>query len=251
MENKSKETQTSKKTLTSLKSKRGGKRSGAGRPLGSGRYREPTSLIRVPNSLMPTVSDLLLSRIQETVIPLEGHLAESAKGKHIAISAHKTPSNDQEAALPLRYTFDHTISSVAHVADTRNAKPYEIPLYESRVAAGFPSPASEYEEGRIDLNTLLIRHPAATFLVRVQGESMIGAGIHPGDLLVVDRSLQAHHGLVIVAVVDGELTVKRLLKEKGQIILMPENPSFPPMPILENQDLMIWGVVTNVIHNLG
>ena len=131
------------------------------------------------------------------------------------------------------------------------AHPLKIPLYESRVAAGFPSPASEYEEGRIDLNSLLIRHPAATFLVRVQGDSMLNVGIHPGDLLIVDRSLQAAHGRIIVAVVDGELTVKRLSKEGDQVTLMPENPAFPPMPILENQDFMIWGVVTNVVHDLG
>jgi DNA polymerase V len=212
--------------------KRGGKRPGAGRPLGSGRYREPTTLVRVPNSMMPGLTELLLTRVQEP-------------------SMDRPASNDSRIPFPSKsYTFDETITSVEQVAE-HPAHPIKVPLYESRVAAGFPSPASEYEEGRIDLNTLLVRHPAATFLVRVQGDSMLNVGIHPGDLLIVDRSLQAVHGRIIVAVVDGELTVKRLSKEGGQVVLMPENPAFPPMPILEHQDFMIWGVVTNVVHGLG
>ncbi|MBN9565272.1 MAG: translesion error-prone DNA polymerase V autoproteolytic subunit, partial [Alphaproteobacteria bacterium] len=114
----------------------------------------------------------------------------------------------------------------------------------------FPSPASDYEEGKIDLNDMLIRHPAATFLVRVQGESMLGAGIHPNDILVVDRSLTPNPGRIVIAVVDGELTVKRLLKAHNQIILMPENEAFQPIHISDQQNFMVWGVVTNVIHSV-
>jgi len=125
-----------------------------------------------------------------------------------------------------------------------------IPLYESRVAAGFPSPASDYEEGRLDLNSLLVKHPAATFLVRVQGDSMINVGIHPHDILVVDRSVVAASGKIVIAVLDGELTVKRLLHQAGRAYLMPENDKYPPIEVLEGQHFSIWGVVTNVIHPL-
>jgi DNA polymerase V len=95
-----------------------------------------------------------------------------------------------------------------------------------------------------------VKHPDSTFLVRVVGESMQDAGIHPRDLLVVDRSLEAISGKVVIAVVDGELTVKRLRKHRNKLWLMPENPNFQPIEIGENMELHIWGVVTNVIHAL-
>jgi DNA polymerase V len=128
--------------------------------------------------------------------------------------------------------------------------PLELVLYGTRVAAGFPSPADDYVEGRLDLNQHLIRHPAATFFVRASGDSMLGAGIHPGDLLVVDRSLEPTHGKVVIAVVDGELTVKRLDIRDGRVRLLAENDRYPPIVFAENMDLQIWGVVTSVIHPL-
>ncbi|MCW5596598.1 MAG: translesion error-prone DNA polymerase V autoproteolytic subunit [Rhodocyclaceae bacterium] len=124
------------------------------------------------------------------------------------------------------------------------------PLFLSRVPAGFPSPAEDYVEGSLDLNEHLIQHKEATFFVRVKGESMIGAGIQNGDLLVVDRALEAVDGNIVIAVVDGELTLKRLSRRNGQVRLLPENPCFHPIEFNDDQSLEIWGVVTNVIHRV-
>ena len=131
----------------------------------------------------------------------------------------------------------------------------DLPIVASPVHAGFPSPAEDYIEGSLDLNRHLVRHPAATFIVRVQGESMTGAGIYPGDLLVVDRSLEPRDGHVVIAVVDGDLTVKRLKGRPGQWQLVAEHPDFPtiPMPTGEDGDgetSAIWGVVTNAVRDL-
>ncbi|KGF73850.1 peptidase S24 [Neosynechococcus sphagnicola sy1] len=125
-----------------------------------------------------------------------------------------------------------------------------LPLYMTPVTAGFPSPAEDYIEGRLDLNQYLIKHPAATFFVRVSGDSMKGAGIHPGDLLVVDRALEPTEGRIIIAVVNGELTVKRLRRRKGRLFLIPDNQNYPDLEIDEAMDFQVWGVVTNVIHPL-
>ena len=122
------------------------------------------------------------------------------------------------------------------------------PIFTSRVQAGFPSPADDYLEDQLDLNKHLIHHQEATFFVRAQGESMLNAGIHPGDILVVDKSLTAKSGKIVIAVVDGEFTVKRLYKYKGKITLKAENPDFDDIVINENNELIIWGVVTSVIH---
>jgi DNA polymerase V len=127
---------------------------------------------------------------------------------------------------------------------------YKQPLFKSGVSAGFPSPAADYEEGKLDLNKHLIRNPAATFFVRVNGDSMIGAGIHTGDLLVVDRSLEPADKSVVIAVVNGELTVKRIRIRKGKITLEPENENYPAQQITECVEFEVWGIVTNVIHAL-
>ena len=123
-----------------------------------------------------------------------------------------------------------------------------IPLFIERVSAGFPSPAENYIERQLDLNTHLIRHPAATFFVRVVGDSMLDAGIHPGDILIVDRSLEPTDEKVIIVVINGELTVKRLRKLKGRFLLVPENDSYQPITVEDGAELEIWGVVTTVIH---
>lgn len=127
---------------------------------------------------------------------------------------------------------------------------YTLPVFLGRLPAGFPSPADDYLEGKLDLNRHLIKHPAATFFVRVSGDSMIEAGIHTGDLLVVDRSLEARNGNVIVAALDGELTVKRLFKRGKTVRLVPANTNYQPIEIQSQQEFEIWGVVTNVIHAL-
>ncbi len=124
-----------------------------------------------------------------------------------------------------------------------------LPFYVSRIAAGFPSPADDHLEGAIDLNEQLVRHPAATYFVRVEGDSMTGAGIRHGDFLVVDRSLEPKSGSIVVAVVNGELTVKRLRVRGKRIWLMPENPDYRPIEIGEGADLVIWGVVAHAIRS--
>lgn len=127
---------------------------------------------------------------------------------------------------------------------------YKQPYFEAQVPAGFPSPAADYEEGRLDLNKHLIRNPAATFFVRVSGDSMLGAGIHPGDLLVVDRSLEPKDKNVVIAVLDGELTVKRIRIRRHKITLEAENKKFASREITADNQFEVWGVVTNVIHTL-
>ncbi len=124
-----------------------------------------------------------------------------------------------------------------------------VPLYTSRVPAGFPSPADDHLEDTLDLNEHLVQHPAATFFVRVQGDSMTGVGIHDGDLLVIDRSLEPKSGAIVVAVVNGELTVKRLKAEGGRVWLVPENPAYPPLEMGEGMELVIWGVVVHSVHS--
>ena len=128
------------------------------------------------------------------------------------------------------------------------AATYDLPFYQHLVPAGFPSPADDFLEERINLNTLLVQHPSATFFVKVSGNSMIHAGIHDKDLLIVDRSITPSHGKIVIAAVNGELTVKRLIIEDNKIILMPENPEFSPLEISTDTDFRLWGVVTNVIH---
>ncbi len=127
---------------------------------------------------------------------------------------------------------------------------YSVPLFNHKVSAGFPSPADDYVEGSIDLNRHLIKHPTATFCVRVSGDSMIDAGIHPGDILIVDRSLDVMHGRVVIAAIDNNLTVKRLYKKGSKILLVPENKKYKPIEMDESSEMVIWGIVTNVIHPL-
>lgn len=124
----------------------------------------------------------------------------------------------------------------------------KLPLVSASVEAGFPSPAEDHLERALDLNEELVRNPAATFFVRVKGESMRDAGIHAGDILVVDRSVMPSDRQIVVAMVDGEFTVKRFRKRNGRILLEAENPAYQPIEVGENQELTIWGAVTFVIH---
>ena len=124
----------------------------------------------------------------------------------------------------------------------------KLPCFASNIQAGFPSPADDYIEQQLDLNDLMIEHPSATFFVRVSGESMNGANIHTDDILVVDRSLKNVHGKIIIALVDGEFTVKRYVKNESGSYLIPENPDYPSLKIEKETDFQVWGVVTYVIH---
>lgn len=145
-------------------------------------------------------------------------------------------------------SFDIAASRVFH--PKINTLAITAPLFNCRVAAGFPSPADDYIEQSLDLNQLLIKKPAATFFVRAEGDSMIGAGIHNNDILVVDRSIEAVPNKVVICALNGELTVKRLVRKQGGMVLMAENPLYPDIPIRDDVDMVVWGVVTNVIHAL-
>jgi DNA polymerase V len=125
-----------------------------------------------------------------------------------------------------------------------------LPLASETVAAGFPSPADDYIDVGIDLNEALIRHPSSTFFLRVSGDSMIGAGIHHGDLLVVDRSLEPRPPRIVVAVLDGAFTLKRLARQGGQLKLEAANPAYPALELQRCGDVQIWGVAIHVIHPL-
>lgn len=124
------------------------------------------------------------------------------------------------------------------------------PLVGTKIPAGFPSPAQDYIEDSLDLNEFLVPRPASTYFVRVEGDSMIDAGIFSGDILVVDRSPEATHNKVVIAVIDNELTVKRLKIENGRYYLVPDNKEYPAVEIEEWMDMTIWGIATYVIHKL-
>ncbi len=141
-----------------------------------------------------------------------------------------------------------TDSSIAAIYGLDQKTKVIRPLFSCQVSAGFPSPADDYIDCQLDLNELLIAHPAATFFVRAAGDSMTGAGINHDDILVVDRSLSPASGKIIIAIVNGELTVKRLLQTATSCKLLPENPVYPAISITEDSDFQVWGVVTAVIH---
>lgn len=206
-------------------SNRGGARPGAGRKKGSNVYGESTQAIRIPESLLPEVKSLLERRKQQAEI----------KAK-LQASANPSSSLASEALAKL-------------LVPARSLSSVKAPLYSGKVAAGFPSPADDYVEKSLDLNELLIQKPAATFFVRAEGESMLGAGIHPNDILVVDRSLKPTVGKVVICALNGELTVKRLKRiGPDSLVLGAENPAYADIVVKEDIDMVIWGVVTNVIH---
>ena len=125
-----------------------------------------------------------------------------------------------------------------------------IPLAMEAISAGFPSPADDYIDTGIDLNEELIRHPASTFFLRVSGHSMNGGGIYNGDLLVVDRSIDPIPGRVVVALLDGVFTLKRLVNHKGTLRLEAENSNYPPINLNSYNDVQVWGVAMYSIHSL-
>ena len=136
---------------------------------------------------------------------------------------------------------------VTEVYELDQSTKLELPLFSSRVPAGFPSPGDDYIDQTLDLNEL-IKHPSDTYLVKVEGDSMINAGIYDGDILIVDRAMEAENNKVVVANLDGELTVKRLSIKDTRVLLMPDNPKYEPIEIRPLSDFRIMGVVTFVIH---
>ena len=196
-------------------SNRGGARAGAGRKKDSSVYGESTRAIRVPESMLPELKAMLALRKQSPA------------------KQHGNVLDNLTVALP-----------------AQGPSQLNIPLFNGKVSAGFPSPADDYIEKTLDLNDLLIQKPAATFFVRAEGESMLGAGIHPNDILVVDRSLEPVVGKIVICALNGELTVKRLKSTGKEITLGAENPAYADIIVQEYIELVIWGVVTNVIHPL-
>jgi len=145
---------------------------------------------------------------------------------------------------PIRIPTDRVDEVLQFIAEGK----VSCPLYASTVKAGFPVPAEDYEEEYLDLHTHLVQRPASTFFLRVSGDSMKNAGIFNGDLLVVDRSLEPNSGKIVIAAVNGELTVKRLEKSKEGLRLIAENPDYPPIIVEASDHMHIWGVVTHAIH---
>ena len=190
---------------SNIKIIRGGNRLGAGRKVGTGKFGEPTEVLRVPSSQKAVISDFLQ--------------AYQRKQQKVGLD----PVG--EIALP-----------------ALDAKRTYLPLFGSKVPAGFPSPADDHVEKRLDANEFLIDQQDATFFVTIQGESMINAGLLSGDKAVVDRSKQAKVGNIVMAVVDGEFTIKTLGKAKsGMPRLLPANPAFPVIEIKEGMQFEIWG----------
>ena len=128
------------------------------------------------------------------------------------------------------------------------SSPIQLPLYLSQVPAGFPSPADDYVETSLDLQKLLVKHPAATFLVKAKGSSMDPL-IHNGDLLVVDRSIEPKHGHIVIPSLNGDLTVKQMFKRRGIVSLLPENKDFSPIDVTTGFEFQVWGVVTYVVRD--
>ncbi|MAV93942.1 MAG: peptidase S24 [Candidatus Marinimicrobia bacterium] len=130
-----------------------------------------------------------------------------------------------------------------------NQSKLSINLYSSSIEAGFPSPADDHLDISLDLNKYLIKHPASTFYIYVKGDSMIDEGIHCGDIMIVDRSLEAKSNDIIVAVINGEFTVKKLFKKKDKLFLIPANKKYGLISITDEMDFQIWGIVTHTIHH--
>ena len=135
-------------------------------------------------------------------------------------------------------------------ADASEENKATSPLYLSPVSAGFPSAAEDYIDSQITLHELIVHNPASTFFLRASGDSMLGVGIHDGDLLVVDRSLEASHNRVVIAALDGELLVKKLHRKGGRVLLKSANEGYPDFDISEREHVHIWGVVSYVLHKL-
>ena len=124
----------------------------------------------------------------------------------------------------------------------------DIPLYGDAVPAGFPSPADDYLDMDLNLHDYLVQHPSATFCVKAIGDSMVDAGIKSSDVMVIDRALTPKNNDIILAVIDGEFTVKRIKKNNDELYLMPANENYRPVKITEDMDFQVWGVVTFIIH---
>jgi DNA polymerase V len=139
---------------------------------------------------------------------------------------------------------------VAAFLDVESRSALRVPMMAWSATCGFPSPAEDYVDRPLDFNELLIEHPAATFAIRIEGESMTGAGIFPGDIAVVDRAKEPVNGSIVLALLDGSFTVKRYRIKDGAVVLQAENPAFPDMALSDGQSFEVWGVITRSIRML-
>lgn len=158
------------------------------------------------------------------------------------------PSGDSDAAVPRPLPPGALVVVAVTSADALTRGP-RLPLYLDRVPAGFPSPADDYVEERLDLHELTGAGSPSCYFLRVAGESMVGAGIHHGDVLVVDRAATPTSGAVVVASIDGELTVKRYVHRAGRTMLLACNPDYPAVELADGQELAVWGVVTHSLRD--
>ena len=154
-------------------------------------------------------------------------------------------NNSNLPSLPFKS--DGSISKIWFADDSQSI---ELPFFDTKVQAGFPSPAEDHLEQRLDLNTLVIENPSATFFVRVAGESMKNIGITDGDILVVDRSIESWVNRIVVAVIDSEFTIKRFTKEQEMVVLEAENLDYPSIKITPEMDFSVWGVVSWTLKKL-
>ena len=138
-------------------------------------------------------------------------------------------------------------ATTLHFYSPNNKNKADVWLASEGISAGFPSPADDFKEVRISLDRAVVKNKAATFYARVSGQSMVGAGLDDGDLLVIDRSLEPQDGKIAVCFVDGEFTVKRLKVAEDCVWLMPENEQYKPLQVTEDNELIIWGIVTHVL----
>ena len=127
------------------------------------------------------------------------------------------------------------------------SNPVELPFITAGIKAGFPSPAADFDESKISLDAVLVKNREATFYAKASGTSMIGAGIDDGDIMIIDRSIEPRNNKIAVCLIDGEFTVKRIKKTKEELLLMPENNDFQPIKVTEENQFVIWGIVTYVI----
>ena len=143
-----------------------------------------------------------------------------------------------------------TVKNRLKIYRSQESEPLAIPLAENTVHAGFPSPADDFLEGSLDLNTLVIKHPEATFFARVEGDSMRDEGITQGDILVVDKAVEPYDGCLAVVYIDGEFTLKRVRINSKRVLLVPANPAYKTIEITAGQDFAVWGVVKWVVKHI-
>ena len=179
---------------------------------------------------------------------LDENTGESMKkhgGARAGAGRPKGQGKYKEATKPIRIPLS-MVSKVQQLIDKENL----LPLFLESVQAGFPTTISDNSFEEVDLNSMIIKHPTATFLLRASGDSMTGAGIFSNDILIVDRSIEPKNNKIVIVAIDGQLTVKRLRLNKNSLTLIAENPNYENIEVQQHEEIKIWGVVTMVLHAL-